>query len=87
MTLSDGQKRHWRLNRRMTLAFLLVWFLVSFVASFFAADLNQWTLAGFPLGFYIGAQGAPLVFLLLVVVYARVMNRLDVSCQVQDGEG
>ncbi len=87
MSLSDGQKRHWRLNRRMTLAFLLVWFLVSFVASFFAADLNQWTVAGFPFGFYLGAQGAPLVFLLLVVVYARVMNRLDVSCQVQDGEG
>jgi putative solute:sodium symporter small subunit len=54
---------------------LLVWFCISFVACFFARDL-QMVIVGWPLNYWLGAQGALLVFIAVVGVYAWVMNRI-----------
>ena len=55
---------------------LAVWVLVSFVATYFARDL-QFLVAGWPFGFWMAAQGAVLVFLAIVVVHAWAMNRYE----------
>jgi putative solute:sodium symporter small subunit len=65
---------------------LAVWFVVTFVVSYFARELADVTLLGFPLGFYMGAQGAPLIYLLIIWWYARYMNNLDREYGVSDGE-
>lgn len=70
--------RHWRRTRVLTAVLLLVWFGVSFVTVFFAAELRQ-RFFGWPLGFWIASQGALLVFLLVVVVYAWAMGRIDAA--------
>ena len=70
--------RHWRRTRVLTTVLLLVWFGVSFVTVFFAAELRQ-RFFGWPLGFWIASQGALLVFLLVVVVYAWAMGRIDAA--------
>jgi putative solute:sodium symporter small subunit len=67
----------WRYNLRLTGSLLLIWFLVTFVATFFARELNRLVIFGFPLGFYVAAQGALLIYLALVAWYARCMNRLE----------
>ena len=54
-----------------------VWVLVSFVATYFARDLQQITLGDWPLGYWIAAQGAVLVFIGIVVVYAWAMSRFE----------
>lgn len=77
MPLSRRQRRYWRRNVRLTLALLAVWFAVTFVAGWYAADLNRYEILGFPLGFYIFAQGGPLVFLAIIFLYVKAMNRLD----------
>ena len=67
---------HWHGNLRLTAALLMAWFAVSFVAVFFARDLSaRWF--GWPFGFWMAAQGAPLVYVLLVSLYAWQMRRLD----------
>ena len=53
---------------------LLLWALVSFVAMYFARDLEALVVGGWPLGFWIAAQGAVLVFIAIVVVYCWAMN-------------
>ncbi len=68
--LHDG--RHLRLKGVL----LLVWALVSFGMSFFARDL-QWTVAGWPLVYWIASQGAVLVFMAIVVVYAMAMSHFE----------
>jgi putative solute:sodium symporter small subunit len=78
---SDQRRRHWRGNLRLTGALMLVWFLVSFVAAFFARELSQ-NFFGWPLSFYMAAQGALLIYVVLVWCYARCMRRLDVACGV-----
>ena len=56
---------------------LVVWALVSFVATYFARDLQFLVAGGWPLGYWIAAQGAVLVFIALVVVYGWAMNRFE----------
>ena len=85
MQLSMRHKQYWRKNLRLTLCLLLVWFLVTFVAGWFARDLQYITLFGFPLSFYMGAQGTLLVYVVLVGYYAYAMGRLDKEYGVEEG--
>ncbi|GBG02850.1 membrane protein [Azospira sp. I13] len=85
----DSAQRHreyWRKNLRMTGLLLLLWFAVSYGVSFYARELNEMTFLGFPLGFYMGAQGSLLVYVFIVWFYARYMNRLDREYGMSDGE-
>jgi putative solute:sodium symporter small subunit len=75
--LTRKQLRYWRMNVRLTLGLLSIWFAVTFITGWYAADLNQFEILGFPLGFYTFAQGGPLVFLVIIFIYVKVMNRLD----------
>lgn len=84
MPLSQKQEVYWRTNLRVTAALLLIWFVVTFVASYFARELNSITILGFPLGFYMGAQGSLFVYLLIVWYYARFMNKLDEKYGIAD---
>lgn len=69
---------YWRANLRILGILLGIWFVVSFLLAIFLADtLDRIRLGGFGLGFWIAQQGAIYVYLLLIVVYNRVMDRLD----------
>lgn len=68
---------HWRRNRLLTCVLLTIWFAVILGAALYARELNRETLFGVPLGFYIFAQGAPILFLCIIGLHAWLMNRLD----------
>jgi putative solute:sodium symporter small subunit len=68
---------YWRRTLRLTAILMAIWFLVTYVVIWFAVPLNQFTFLGFPFAFYMGAQGSLIVYVLLIVFYARYMNRLD----------
>lgn len=76
--MSSGRSRYWRTNVRYLAVLLLIWFLASYGAGIlFAEWLNQFEIGGFPLGFWFAQQGAIYIFLILIVVYIFLMNRLD----------
>jgi len=77
MRLDERQRAYWRRNLRLTLTLLSVWFVVTFVGGFYAAELNTLSFLGFPLGFYLFAQGSLLIYLVIIVIYVFAMNRLD----------
>ncbi len=77
MTLTARHRAYWRRNLALTLGLLALWFLVSFLPGYYATELNDIVFLGFPLGFYVFAQGTPLVYLLIIGVYVLAMNRLD----------
>ena len=79
------RKAYWRRNLRVTALLLVVWFVVTFVVSYYARELSTISFLGFPFGFYMGAQGALLVYLAIVGVYALFMNRLDGDYGVEEG--
>ncbi|MEW6465457.1 MAG: DUF4212 domain-containing protein [Pseudomonadota bacterium] len=67
---------HWRDNRRLTAGLLLLWSVVTFGGTYFARELD-FRFAGWPFGFWLAAQGALLVFLAIVAVYAWRMRTID----------
>jgi putative solute:sodium symporter small subunit len=74
----DKRRRYWRKTLRLTAWLLLIWFLASFVTTYFARELN-FSFFGWPFSFWLGAQGIPLLYVLIVGYYAWAMNRLDVE--------
>lgn len=75
--LQSLRAEHWRQTRRITIALLLLWATTVFGAVFFARELSGMTLFGWPLSFYLAAQGALLVFLAIIGGYAWRMRVLD----------
>jgi len=83
---TDTRVAYWRKNLRITAALLGVWFVVTFAVTFFARELS-FRFFGWPFSFWVAAQGALLVYLALIGIYARLMNRLDAALGAsQDGE-
>ncbi len=76
---SAPRQRLWARTRRLTAWLLAVWTLVNLLGPWFARDLNRLQLFGFPLGFWIAAQGALLIYLLLIVIHVVCMERLEAS--------
>jgi putative solute:sodium symporter small subunit len=75
----DIQRRAalWRRTRRLTMTLLAVWFGVTFAAIFFARELAGLTLFGWSVSFYMAAQGALLIYLANVGIYALAMRVLE----------
>ena len=77
---SSQQRRrdYWRENLRIMAWLLAVWFLVSYGCGILFVDaLNKISLGGFQFGFWMAQQGSIYVFVVLIFVYVRLMNKLD----------
>ncbi|HEX4328021.1 MAG TPA: DUF4212 domain-containing protein [Burkholderiales bacterium] len=75
-----GQARlalHWRRTRLLTGSLACVWFCATFGVGFFARELERFHFFGWPLSYYMGAQGSLIVFLVIIGAYALVMRRFD----------
>lgn len=87
MQLTDRHKEYWRRNMKMTAILLAIWFVVTYVVGFYARELNELVIFGFPFGFYMGAQGALIIYVVMIFFYAIRMNKLDKEYDVAEGEG
>lgn len=78
-TSSETRARdYWRANLRLLAILLAVWAFVGWGLSIVFVDaLDRISLFGFPLGFWFAQQGAILVFVVLIFVYAAAMKRID----------
>lgn len=78
MSKQKNATAYWKENIKYVLLLLLIWFLVSFGAGILFKDaLNSIKIGGFKLGFWFAQQGAMYVFVILIFVYVRIMNKLD----------
>jgi len=74
----ERQYAYWKENLRTVAVLLAIWFLVSYGAGIlFVNWLDQFRLAGFPLGFWFAQQGSMYIFVILIFVYVRLMNTMD----------
>jgi putative solute:sodium symporter small subunit len=75
---SSAPNGYWRAVLRLTLILLGVWALVSIVAGILLVEpLNHFKVGRLPAGFWMAQQGSIIVFVALIFVYARRMDRLD----------
>ena len=79
MQQKSNDEIHWKRTRNLMFAHLAVWFFFGYIIHMFVRQLNTITVPylGFPLGFYMAAQGSLIVFVVMLFVFARQQNRID----------
>ena len=83
--LNERQKEYWKKNLRLILSLLVVWFLVSLFAGIILAEpLSNISFFKLPLSFWFAQQGAIIVFIILIFIYAIKMDRLDMEYGVEE---
>jgi putative solute:sodium symporter small subunit len=68
---------YWRKTSRLMWIIMILWFIFSFGIHLFAVQLNQFSFLGFPLGFYMAAQGSLIAFVVLCFWNAVAQNKID----------
>jgi putative solute:sodium symporter small subunit len=84
--LTEKHREYWSKNLSLTLILLVIWFVVTFIMGFFARELATINFFGWPLSFYMGAQGSLIIYVVIIGVYASKMRKLDEQYGVEEGE-
>jgi putative solute:sodium symporter small subunit len=75
---------HWRRTSNLMWIMLAIWFVFGFLVHVFAPSLNSVRFLGFPLGFYMAAQGSLIVFVVSLFWFSSAQNKLDEEFGVQE---
>jgi putative solute:sodium symporter small subunit len=70
-------RAHWAKTQRLTYLVLGLWIFFSFVVHVFARPLNEIVVLGFPLGFYMAAQGSLIAFVVILFWFAKRQDQID----------
>jgi putative solute:sodium symporter small subunit len=85
MEISERHREYWRKNVTLTAVLLAIWFIVTFVIGYYARNLT-FEFFGWPFSFWVGAQGALVVYVLIIWYYAKRMNQLDQEYGVAEAD-
>ena len=78
MKSMDKFEKYWKINIKYVKILLTIWFAFSFLFGIILKDfLNEFSIAGFKLGFWFAQQGSIYVFVILIFIYVKMMNKLD----------
>ncbi|HRP35620.1 MAG TPA: DUF4212 domain-containing protein [Gammaproteobacteria bacterium] len=83
---AENRAEHWRRTRTLMIIHLVVWFIFSYVVHWFAVPLNNISFLGWPLGYYMAAQGSLIVFVVQLFLFNRQQHAIDVQFGVAEDE-
>ena len=86
MQLTELQEQYWQKNLNVTAKLMGVWFVVTFVVTFFARDLS-FNFFGWLFSFWMASQGSLIIYVLIIWYYASYMNKIDQEHGVAEEEG
>ena len=75
---------YWRKTQYLTISLLVLWFVVTFVMNWHARSLNEIVIFGFPLAFFMGAQGILVIYLAIIWFYNHRMRKLDAQFGIEN---
>ena len=73
----EKREEHWKRTSKLMWHIMFWWFIFSFGVHLFAVPLNNIVILGFPLGFYMAAQGSLIVFVVILFWFARAQDNID----------
>ena len=82
----EKAEQHWGKTKSLMFVTLFIWFIFSFVIHAFVNALNEIVILGFPLGFYMAAQGSLIVFVILCFWFSARQNKIDEEFGVAEEE-
>ena len=72
---NNQRAAHWQKTRNLMIIHLVIWFMFAFVVHWFAGDLNAQKFIGFPLGYYMAAQGSLFAFVIQLFIFVKQQDR------------
>ena len=76
--MKNKNQSYWKSNLKVVLSLLSLWFIASYgFGIIFSNFLDQIKIGGFKLGFWFAQQGSIFVFVILIFIYVRLINKLD----------
>ena len=85
MSNKQNFEMYWKENLTYVIILLSIWFVVSYLCGIvFADSLDSMHILGFPMGFWFANQGSEVIFVLLIAVYVKLMNKLDIKYDVHE---
>ncbi|NIP89680.1 MAG: DUF4212 domain-containing protein [Gammaproteobacteria bacterium] len=85
-TDNSQQEVHWQRTKSLMITHLVIWFIFAFVVHWFATQLNNFSFIGFPVGFYMAAQGSLIVFVVQLFLFVRQQDKIDRECGMAEEE-
>ncbi len=87
MPEQNFKEKYWKKNLQYLTVLLGIWFIVSYGFSILLVDLlDKIKICGFKLGFWFSQQGSIFIFVILIFVYVRLMNKLDKKYHFEEKE-
>ena len=81
----EQREAYWKYNVRLTTILLVIWFVVTYLfGGIWAGTLNEVQILGFPLGYYMAAQGSLAIFVIEIAIYAKLMNAKDLEFGIRE---
>jgi putative solute:sodium symporter small subunit len=77
---------YWSKTMKLMYIMMGLWLFFSFVIHIFVVPLNAIRIAGFPLGFYMAAQGSLIAFVVMLFWFAKRQDQIDRECGVNEEE-
>ena len=73
----SNKERHWEKTRGLMMLTLAIWFIFSIVIFMFGEGLNNGSFLGYPLAYYMCAQGSIIIFVVLIFWFANRQEKID----------
>lgn len=70
-------ERYWARTSTLMWIMMALWIFFSYVIHFFVSSLNAITILGFPIGFYMAAQGSLVAFVVMLFLFAKRQDTID----------
>lgn len=77
---------YWGKTSKLMILMMSLWVFFGFIVHMFVGPLNSIKILGFPLGFYMAAQGSLIVFVAMLFWFAKAQDRIDRECGVAEDE-
>jgi putative solute:sodium symporter small subunit len=75
---------YWSRTSKLMITMLVLWAFFGYIVHFFVVPLNGIKIMGFPLGFYMAAQGSLIAFVIMLFWFARSQDKIDRDCGVDE---
>lgn len=82
----ESRITHWQRTKNLMIVHLVVWFVFAYGIQWFAPQLNQFSFLGFPVGFYMAAQGSLFAFVIQLFVFVKQQDAIDRECGVAEDD-
>jgi putative solute:sodium symporter small subunit len=73
----NNVEAHWKKTSSLMWLMLGLWAFFSFFIHMFAPALNKISFIGFPLGFYMAAQGSLVAFVAMLFWFGKAQDNID----------